>query len=202
MTLSPARTRGRPCAFDRDAALQAAMLEFWAHGYDSTSIAALTTAMDIRPPSLYAAFGDKRRLFGECIRLYQSTHGRTMEQILQGAPTGFDAVRGMLEFAADDYTDASHPPGCLIITATASHGPASAEVEDELRVLREAGTSQAERRIQDDIDAGRLPADADAARLARFYTTVLQGMSRQAQDGASAQELREAAAMAMRAWPA
>ncbi len=41
------------------------------HGYEATSIASLTAAMGIRPPSLYAAFGDKRRLFEEVVERYR-----------------------------------------------------------------------------------------------------------------------------------
>ena len=36
---------------------------FWDKGYEGTSIADLTEAMGINPPSLYAAFGNKEALF-------------------------------------------------------------------------------------------------------------------------------------------
>ena len=57
------RKPGRPLGFDRDAALQQAMLLFWRHGYEATSVNDLTNAMGITPPSLYTAFGDKKQLF-------------------------------------------------------------------------------------------------------------------------------------------
>jgi hypothetical protein len=47
-----------------------------------------------------------------------------------------------------------------------------------------------------------LPEDADPAALARFVSTVLQGMSVQASGGATRKELRAIADMALRAWPA
>jgi len=65
------RKRGRPLSFDRDAALQRAMEVFWAHGYEASSLQDLTQAMGINPPSLYAAFGDKEKLFMEVVDRYQ-----------------------------------------------------------------------------------------------------------------------------------
>jgi AcrR family transcriptional regulator len=50
---------GRPISFDRNAALEAAMLLFWERGYEGTSMADLAQAMSLSPSSIYAAFGDK-----------------------------------------------------------------------------------------------------------------------------------------------
>ena len=61
---------GRPRAFDPDVALDAAMLLFWRHGYEGTSLAALTAAMNINTPSLYAAFGTKDQLFQKVLERY------------------------------------------------------------------------------------------------------------------------------------
>jgi TetR/AcrR family transcriptional regulator, copper-responsive repressor len=47
----------------------------------------------------------------------------------------------------------------------------------------------------------RLPEDADTDALTEFLAAVARGMSRSAQDGASADELRAVADLAMSAWP-
>ncbi|HEV7753516.1 MAG TPA: TetR/AcrR family transcriptional regulator, partial [Baekduia sp.] len=67
--------KGRPRSFDRDAALQSALLVFWEHGYDATPVTLLTEAMGIGAPSLYAAFGDKRTLFEAALDRYLHTYG-------------------------------------------------------------------------------------------------------------------------------
>ena len=54
---------GRPAGFDKDAALEAAMLLFWERGFEGTSMADLMQAMGLNPSSIYAAFGDKQALF-------------------------------------------------------------------------------------------------------------------------------------------
>ncbi|RAY15727.1 TetR/AcrR family transcriptional regulator [Actinomadura craniellae] len=193
---------GRPRGFDRDTALERALEEFWRHGYEAASITALTAAMGIRPPSLYAAFGDKRRLFGEAVRHYQRTHGAFTTRALAEEPTARQAVERMLREAAVHYTDPAHPPGCLVISAAVNHGPDSADVEAELRALREAAKHAVVERISRDIAAGLLPADTDAEALGTYYAVIVQGMSRQAQDGADARALDRVATLAMAAWPA
>ncbi len=64
--MSSAKPRGRPRTFDRQAALEAAMVLFWQHGYEGTSIADLTSAMGFTPPTLYAAFGSKEQTLPRC----------------------------------------------------------------------------------------------------------------------------------------
>ncbi|HEX2314642.1 MAG TPA: TetR/AcrR family transcriptional regulator [Thermomonospora sp.] len=191
----------RPRAFDRDAALDRAVTEFWRHGYEATSVASLTAAMGIRPPSLYAAFGDKRRLFDEAVARYQRTHGAFTARALAEEPTARRAVERVLREAAVEYSDPAHPPGCMVVSAATNCGPESAEVETSLRDLRERSKQAIVSRIREDVAAGRLPPGTDAEGLGAFYAATIQGMSRQAQDGATAKELLRIAELAMAAWP-
>ncbi|WHM40805.1 TetR/AcrR family transcriptional regulator [Streptomyces sp. BPTC-684] len=191
---APRRSRR---AFDRDQALAAALREFWTHGYETTSIASLTTAMGINPPSLYAAFGDKRQLFDEAVRLYVHTYGAPLPQ----GPEARADIAAMLRHLAADYTDPSHPPGCLIITAATNCGPGSQDVKAKLREMREEAKTSIATRIRADIDAGLLPAHVDADGLATFYAAVIQGMNQQACDGAGREALDRVVDAAMAAWP-
>ena len=81
------KPRGRPRSFDREAALEQALRTFWEHGYDGTSVADLTRAMGIGPPSLYAAFGDKRTLFEEVVESYVTRYGVFLRRALDEEPT-------------------------------------------------------------------------------------------------------------------
>ncbi|MDX3379395.1 TetR/AcrR family transcriptional regulator [Streptomyces sp. ME02-6991-2A] len=194
---SPPRARRPRRAFDRDAALAVALREFWTYGYESTSVSSLTKAMGINPPSLYAAFGDKRQLFSEAVELYSRTYGSVS---LEG-PDARTALARALKHIAADYTDPSHPPGCLVITAATNGGPGSEDVKSELRAMREATKALFAARVQADIDAGLLPDDTDAEGLAVFYAAVVQGMNQQACDGVGREALERVADVAMAAFP-
>lgn len=191
----PARRSRR--AFDRDEALAIALREFWTHGYETTSVASLIEAMGINAPSLYAAFGDKRQLFDEAVRLYTRTYGSPPPK----GPDARSGIAAMLRHLAADYTDPSHPPGCIIITGATNSTPGSEDVKAKLRAMREKTKASIADCIRADVDAGRLPADTDADGLATFYAAVIQGMNQQACDGVGRQTLEGVANRAMAAWP-
>ncbi|SNX63962.1 TetR family transcriptional regulator [Streptomyces sp. TLI_55] len=194
-----AKTRGRPRSFDRATALEKAILAFWEHGYEATSVSDLTRVMGIGAPSLYAAFGDKRALFEEVVLEYGRRYGSFGERALAEEPTARAAVERMLREAAHEYTAPGRPHGCLVIHAATNCS--SAEVEESLRDRRNANIAAFESRIKADIAAGELPADTDAAALARHAGAMIQGMSQQARDGASREELEALAEIAMAIWP-
>jgi TetR/AcrR family transcriptional regulator, copper-responsive repressor len=195
------RTRGRPRGFDREQALERAMELFWRQGYESTSIADLTKAMGINPPSLYAAFGDKERLFLEAVERYGHS-GQTPESILNEAPSAREAVERLLEAAAREFTDPCHPPGCMVVSAATNCSAGAVHVQAALAARRRTAEAKMKARIERGMKQGELPPRTDCGALAKFYCTVIEGMSIQARDGASRKSLLATAAAAMRAWPA
>jgi AcrR family transcriptional regulator len=195
------KLRGRPRSFDRDRALEQALRAFWEHGFEATPISGLARTMGIGPPSLYAAFGDKKSLFREVVDVYGRTYGAFAGRALDEEPTARAGVTRMLREAAAEYTSAGHPRGCLVLTAATNCTPDSADIQQLLRDQRTANVALVEARIRADIRAGILPAGTDAPTLARLVGVTLQGMSQQARDGATRAELESVAAAAMRAWP-
>ncbi|MFF0793142.1 TetR/AcrR family transcriptional regulator [Streptomyces spiralis] len=194
-----ARRRGRPRSFDRATALEKALLAFWEHGYEATSVSDLTRVMGIGAPSLYAAFGDKQALFAEVVREYGERYGAFGDRALAEEPTARAAVQRTLREAAVEYTDPGHPHGCLVIHAATNC--TTPEVEELLRERRNANIAALESRIRADVAAGELPPDTEADVLARYVGALIQGMSQQARDGASREELEALAEIAMAIWP-
>ncbi len=194
------RKTGRPLSFDRDKALEQAMLSFWRHGYETTSISDLTAAMGISAPSLYTAYGDKKQLFLEAMQLYAGSPDE-IEQALSEAPTAGEAAQRMLVAAAEAFTGEFTPRGCLLASATASGSQASAEVQQAVAQVRHAIKSQLKERIDRDVSQGLLPVETDSASLAGLVIAVIQGMSVLARDGMDRPDLVAIATVAMNAWP-
>ncbi len=186
-----AKRRGRPPSFDRDAALDRAMLLFWQHGFEGTSIAELTAAMGITPPSLYAAFGDKKALFREAVARYLGSPAQASDQA-----SARDAAFALLRAAALRFTGEDTPAGCLIATAAASCSPAAADIQAELASVRRNTEAWLCDRIERD---GVATTEAEA--LAAHVMAVVQGLSTLARDGASRDKLLRMIDVAMRVWP-
>ncbi len=198
---APAQTIGRPRGFDRDTALLAAMRTFWARGYEGTSIQDLVDATGVNKPSLYSTFGCKEEIFREAVELYDRLEGRATSQSLGAATTTREAVETMLRSNARAYVADEGPRGCMIVLASLLGAPENKNVRAFLADNRLSGEAALRDRLARGVAEGDLTPSADLDRLAAFYTTVLEGLSIQARDGASAQKLDTIVDAAMLAWP-
>lgn len=189
--------RGRPREFDRDVALRRAMEVFWEHGYEGTSIAELTAALGVRPPSLYAAFGHKEQLFREAVALYQEVEGGPALAALHAAPTALAGIEAMLRRNARDYTDPVKPHGCMIVLAATTYTPSTEGVRDFLAERRRGLLAAVRDRLVVGATAGDVPPHTAVEALAAYVGSVQFGMSVQARDGATAAELAAVVDQAM-----
>jgi len=191
---------GRPRAFDPDAALEHAMHVFWAKGYEDASLSNLTRAMRINRPSLYAAFGNKEQLFRKVLDRYVDGPLAYFGKALAAAKAR-DVIEQILFGAARMASDPRLPAGCLMVQGALACGDAAGSVRKEVAGRRGASEVVLRRRLQRAKRQGDLPQDADPAELARYVMTVLQGMAVQGADGATPDQLRRVAQVALRAWP-
>ena len=192
--------RGRPRTFDREEALGAAMKIFWKKGYEGTSLEELQSAMGvISPPSFYAAFGSKERLFFEVVDQFNKTVGSRPVEALEGRPTAREGVEAMLREAVDVFCGRDTPPGCPVILGAVHCAPANKAVQDRLRRFRLQVPGVFRKRLERAIAEGDLP-DVELSPLVSFYATFYLGLPMRAHDGASRDDLLAGVSTAMAAW--
>lgn len=197
----PARRRGRPRALDRDVGLGIAARLFWEHGYEGTSIADLTRAMGITPPSLYAAYGSKEELYRQALDHNIEHETRRRVEALQGPMSAYDALAFYLYDVAEGVSDPNKPRGCMVSTAVLQHAEENEAVARDVAERRDASIQCMKTRFDRAVSEGELPTGTDTDSLARFYSAVVQGMSAQACDGACTATLKRLVDVALRAWP-
>lgn len=198
---STAKRPGRPLSFDRGKALDAAMLQFWRTGYETTSVSDLTRAMGITAPSLYTAFGDKETLFLECLERYTNPGPKPAHSLIAQASSARQAALELLDFSARWFTQPNSPPGCMVASAASSGSEASSKVRAALKRVRKMNQTALQKRAERDIRDGVLPKSADARALAAMTMALIQGMSTLARDGANRDALLGLVSSAMNAWP-
>jgi AcrR family transcriptional regulator len=194
-------TRGRPRTFDPDTALRQALDLFWERGYEGTSLNDLAEAMGIAAASIYACFGSKEDLFRKVMYLYGTTSGEPPRRALREQPTARAAVHAMLRATADEITRPDTPHGCMLVLAAPTGAVENHAIREFLAELRRDMHSTINDRLARGVTDGDLTAPpASLDTIARYYTTVVQGLSVQARDGATRAELEAVITCAMAAW--
>lgn len=154
-------------------------------GYDAVSVADVTTALGINPPSFYAAFGNKAGLFDLVLAHWASTSSIPLGELLRADRPVAEGLAAVLYEAARRYaTDAG--AGCLVLEGTRCN---DAEAREAARVYNRA----AEDVIRAFV-AARHPDEAD--RVTDFASTVMSGLSAKARHGHSVEQLLATARLA------
>ena len=173
MTTKLSRPRGRPRRFDPEQAVATAQCLFHARGYDAVSIADLTQALGINPPSFYAAFGNKAGLYARILDRYAGTDAVPLSDLLKPDRPVAESVAAVLQEAARRYAADPAAAGCLVLEGIHCNDP---EAREATRAANVAAEDVIRRYI-----AARHPEEAE--RLTDFVCTIMTGLSAKARNG-------------------
>ena len=188
---------GRPRAFDEETVLDRAIQVFWQHGYEGASLSALTSAMGINKPSLYATFGSKELLFQRAFARYHERQVAIARAAL-ARPTAYEAIEAFLRSSAAGLTASDSPPGCLSVQGGLACSPENTRISETLAAGRAATEAALEERLSRAAAEGDLPGGLDARALARFVQALSEGHAVHAAAGASCEDLQASVDIAMR----
>lgn len=189
--------RGRPPAYDRDAALRSLTEAFWDQGYAGTSLDSLADATGMNRPSLYAAFGDKAAMYQAALAAYRTTAETQIRAALAVSDVR-QAVAGFLAAAVDFYRAGPNGPrGCLAVCTAASE----AVRDDDIRAAMDGVLAMIDtlltERLAAAVTAGQLPADFDIDGRSLAIAALLHSLAVRARAGTPPDRLHLLAAMGL-----
>ncbi|SAL09726.1 TetR family transcriptional regulator [Caballeronia peredens] len=166
----------RPREFDEEAALDAAMAQFWSHGYEATSVRDLATAMGITSASLYNAFGDKRALYERAFERYVDRGFRDRVRRFEHVMPPRDAIAAFFEEIIQLAMSDPHRKGCLIVNSAMELAPHDRQFHRVLsRVLKDI-EGFFERCVAAGQCDGTIPANLNTGDMAKALLASLMGL--------------------------
>lgn len=182
------KPRQRRPAFDREQGIAIAQALFHQHGFDAVSLSDLTEAMNIKPPSFYAAYGSKAELFKRAMHRYADENALPMDKLLAPDRPPAEALSALLVAAAKQYGRDSALRGCLITEGMRADDPVARNMAEN---LADAGIQA----IRSYLDQARPDT---AQTLTDYLLITLRGLSAAACSGLSSERLVEVAQTAGR----
>ncbi|AJK47143.1 TetR/AcrR family transcriptional regulator [Burkholderia plantarii] len=166
----------RPREFDEEAVLDAAIAQFWSHGYESTSVRDLAAMMGMTGASVYNAFGDKRALYERAFERYVARGFREREHRFETQLPPRDAIAAFFEEIIRLTVHDPQRRGCLIVNASMELAPHDDGFHDVLETLLKDIEAFFLRCVKAGQADGTIPAALVAGDVAKMLFTMLMGL--------------------------
>ncbi len=187
----------RPKEFDRETALREAIQVFCDGGFEGTSTDDLLRGMGISRQSMYDTFGDKRALYLEALRHYITERVANQIRILSAAASALKGLEATLNAAAIAGTKEG-TSGCMGLGAISEFGRSDHEIASLIDTAERTLQSALLHRIDEGKSRGEISADVDTRAATDFLRATFSAIKLAARGGASPQNLRNIARMAIR----
>ena len=190
-----AKAMGRPREFDAEEALAAIMEVFWIKGFEGASLSDLVSATGLKKGSLYAAFGDKRAMYGKALALYDRTRIAATVKALSGAGAPLARIDSFLQAAVGEgarrSAAKSDPRGCFVCNAAIDQAPVDGDAERQVQASLARMEAALEAALAEQGAETGVPASA-LRRQARHLMSVYFGLRVLAKAGAAPEVLKDA----------
>lgn len=162
--------------YDRDDVIRKAMLLFWEKGFNGTSTRDLQQAVDLRPGSIYSAFGSKEGLFKEALRHYSANTYALLQEKIQQQGSSLAGLQAFIHCVVISNRNAAPSDMCMLVKAVAELTDSNPELLRESQTLMKKGELSFARVLQAAQAQGELPLSADPQALAKYIQVQLIGL--------------------------
>lgn len=168
---------------------------FWERGYNGASMKQIEQALDMRPGSIYATFGNKDGLFNEALAAYAQQGGVDLREHLAGYTSVLDGLQGYLRHVARQscQEDVSPSRACMIVKTLLEASNTNAAIAAQVNAILNTIESSLTDLLEQAKNQGELIPDTNCARLARLLQAQLIGLRSFAQRDISSEKVTELA---------
>src|SRR4051812_22890597 len=166
--------RGRPRAYDAQAALKQATETFWKTGYSGTSLDSIAAATGMNPPSLYAAFGNKHAIYLEALaRYWEISLAATREALAEDRPLAESLILAYEAALSIYFSGKGGARGCFVIGTAVTEAGEDAAIRSSVATGLRIIDADFEVRFRAAIERGELKRNADPAALAILASATM-----------------------------
>ena len=164
---------------------------FWHRGYESTSIQDLVNAMGINRGSLYAAFGDKRRLYLSALGRYRQERTKRAIAVMELELPPKEAIGRIFSAMIGVVEDNEDRRGCFIWNAINENALHDEEVADVANDTLNNTETCVREMLERGVAAGTVSPKHDPAALAGYFVGCIGGVRALVKAGRDPEELKK-----------
>ncbi|MBU2963886.1 TetR/AcrR family transcriptional regulator [Amphritea sp. 2_MG-2023] len=162
--------------YNRDDVIHKAMLLFWEKGYNSTSTRDLQQAIDMRPGSIYAAFGSKEQLYREALVCYSQGMAEMLGQRIVSAGSPLGGLEAFFRNVVIDQCDTNPSEVCMLVKTLTEVSDDHPELMELSRELLKRTEDRFADILQQAKDGGEIAKHANPRILARHLQVQMIGL--------------------------
>lgn len=153
----------------------------------------LLEGMDLSKSSLYQTFGDKQRLFDQCLQHYSQSRTEEMKRLLKEAPNAIRFIESRLMNIAGFAENPELARGCMVMNTATELGQQNAELAQTVKEGMDRFIVLFRKAVEQAQTEGDIRADRDAAQLATFIVSSMAGLNAMVKGGLAPTAAREVA---------
>ena len=192
----------RTALYNRHDALERALQLFWQKGFHATSLKDIEQALDMRPGSIYAAFGSKEGLFQESLEYYARLGLTELERILSHHQTPLTGLAAYIRQMGGILDKALPSRACMLVKSLLELGSSEQAALAKVELLLAGMETRFIECFKEAQALGELDNQLDAVRLGRRLQAEVMGLRAFAQrevGSAAIQDLAEDMALSIEA---
>lgn len=192
----------RTALYNRQDALERALQLFWQKGFHATSLKDIEQALDMRPGSIYAAFGSKDGLFQEALEYYARLGLTELERVLSHHSTPLLGMAAYIRQLGGILDKALPSRACMLVKSLLELGTREQTALDKVEMLLAGMETRFIECFRAAQEMGELDNQLDAVRLGRRLQAEVMGLRAFTQrnvDSSAVHELAEDMALSIEA---